>query len=145
MTPLGVGGSNPASLCRTLWLNSIRLVDVPIRAADGAPRLSRRHYARYCACGGTGHRGGTPTIGARPFTDQKTGLILPDYFPYRCLAPAFLQTRSASLWDACQARISRENGGRPIWRVTARCFLTGSKYVGGPPFSGFAFVPRAVC
>jgi selenocysteine lyase/cysteine desulfurase len=42
--------------------------------------------------------------------------------------------------DACQARITSEAIAQYLAR-DAVVFLTGSKFMGGPPFSGFALVP----
>jgi selenocysteine lyase/cysteine desulfurase len=70
---------------------------------------------------------------------SKTGLILPE--------PAEidrLRLRYGSgvtfVVDACQARITSEAIAQYLAR-DAVVFLTGSKFMGGPPFSGFALVP----
>jgi hypothetical protein len=70
---------------------------------------------------------------------SKTGLILPELREIdRLLAEHGDQV--SLVVDACQARITSEALHAYLDRG-AIVFLTGSKFMGGPPFSGFALVP----
>jgi hypothetical protein len=51
--------------------------------------------------------------------------------------------RATFVVDACQARITSPAIAEYLARE-AIVFVTGSKFMGGPPFSGFALVPRAL-
>lgn len=70
---------------------------------------------------------------------SKTGLVLPDLAGIDFLRGRHGQSMTLVV-DACQARIS----GEAIAAYLARgaiVLLTGSKFIGGPPFSGIALVP----
>jgi selenocysteine lyase/cysteine desulfurase len=70
---------------------------------------------------------------------SKTGLILPSLADIDSLR----ERHGASLTflvDACQARITSQAIADYLDR-DAILFVTGSKFMGGPPFSGFALVP----
>ena len=72
---------------------------------------------------------------------SKTGLILPSFAHIDALRRRFGE-RLSFVVDACQCRL----GGSTVASYLARgatVFLTGSKFMGGPPFSGIALVPRA--
>jgi hypothetical protein len=117
----------------------VEMVDVPVRDADGYgrrsaeiadairqaishARLAERHPLVHIVHG------------------SKTGLILPvldDVDRLRAdYDPSFVV-------DACQARITAEALADYL-RREAIVFITGSKFMGGPPFSGFALVPPAL-
>lgn len=70
---------------------------------------------------------------------SKTGLILPVLDDIDRLR-ATHGSGMALVVDACQARITSEAIGDYLARG-AIVFLTGSKFMGGPPFSGFALIP----
>jgi hypothetical protein len=73
---------------------------------------------------------------------SKTGLVLPDLNDIDGLIAKFGNAVSFVV-DACQARITTA----AIHAYLARgiiVFLTGSKFMGGPPFSGFALLPTGV-
>jgi hypothetical protein len=70
---------------------------------------------------------------------SKTGLVLPHLDDIDRLKARF-GAAVAFVVDACQARITTQ----AIHDYLARgiiVFLTGSKFMGGPPFSGFALLP----
>jgi hypothetical protein len=70
---------------------------------------------------------------------SKTGLVLPHLDDVDRLRARF-GTDIAFVVDACQARIT----SRAVQAYLDRgiiVFLTGSKFMGGPPFSGFALLP----
>jgi hypothetical protein len=66
---------------------------------------------------------------------SKTGLILPSLADLDRLAGD-----TTLVVDACQARITSAAVNDYLAR-NAIVFITGSKFMGGPPFSGFALVP----
>jgi hypothetical protein len=71
---------------------------------------------------------------------SKTGLVLPHLDEIDALIAKFGDAVSFVV-DACQARITTS----AIHDYLARgiiLFLTGSKFMGGPPFSGFALLPK---
>ena len=73
---------------------------------------------------------------------SKTGLVLPHLDDVDALRTRFNKD-VAFVVDACQARITT----KAVHDYLARgiiVFLTGSKFMGGPPFSGFALLPRGV-
>jgi selenocysteine lyase/cysteine desulfurase len=70
---------------------------------------------------------------------SKTGLVLPNLASIDVLRQRHGQAMSLVV-DACQARLT----GEAIDAYLARgaiVLLTGSKFIGGPPFSGIALVP----
>lgn len=73
---------------------------------------------------------------------SKTGLVLPDLDGIDRLRDRFGEGMSFVV-DACQARIEPEQLREYLDR-RAVVLLTGSKFMGGPPFSGFALVPRCL-
>lgn len=73
---------------------------------------------------------------------SKTGLVLPHLDDIDRLQTRF-GNDVAFVVDACQARITTQ----AIHDYLARgiiVFLTGSKFMGGPPFSGFALLPAGI-
>jgi hypothetical protein len=72
---------------------------------------------------------------------SKTGLILPSLPDIDRMAATHGGAASFVV-DACQARITSPAIADYLERG-AIVFVTGSKFMGGPPFSGFALVPRA--
>lgn len=73
---------------------------------------------------------------------SKTGLVLPHLDDIDRLR-ARIGNDVAFVVDACQARITTA----AIHEYLARgiiVFLTGSKFMGGPPFSGFALLPQGM-
>jgi hypothetical protein len=70
---------------------------------------------------------------------SKTGLILPELPEIDRLLAEHGEAISLVV-DACQARITSEALHAYLSRG-AMVFLTGSKFMGGPPFSGFALIP----
>ena len=73
---------------------------------------------------------------------SKTGLVLPHLDDIDRIRTRFGED-VAFVVDACQARITTQ----AIHDYLARdviVFLTGSKFMGGPPFSGFALLPAGM-
>lgn len=73
---------------------------------------------------------------------SKTGLVLPRLDDVDALRARFGED-VAFVVDACQARITAEAIHAYLERGVI-VFLTGSKFMGGPPFSGFALLPRGL-
>lgn len=122
-------------------LECVSLADVPVRCADGLARTSEQVAAEI----------ETELALARSMArhalvhavhGSKTGLILPELAEIDTLLR--LSGGGATfVIDACQARITTEALHGYLDRE-AIVFLTGSKFMGGPPFNGFALVPAAV-
>lgn len=70
---------------------------------------------------------------------SKTGLVLPDLDDIDALIARF-GDKVSFVVDACQARITTTAIHAYLQRGII-VFLTGSKFMGGPPFSGFALLP----
>jgi hypothetical protein len=70
---------------------------------------------------------------------SKTGLVLPHLDEIDALIARF-GTSVSFVVDACQARITTPAIHDYLQRGII-VFLTGSKFMGGPPFSGFALLP----
>ena len=122
-------------------LERVSLADVPVRCANGIARASQE-VAGDIETELALARGMSRHALVHAVHGSKTGLILPE------LAEIDRLRRSAGkaatfVIDACQARITSEALHAYLERE-AIVFLTGSKFMGGPPFNGFALVPAAV-
>lgn len=73
---------------------------------------------------------------------SKTGLVLPHIDDIDALTERF-GDRLSYVVDACQARITSDAIADYLARGII-VFLTGSKFMGGPPFSGFALLPAGI-
>ena len=73
---------------------------------------------------------------------SKTGLILPHLDDIDALIARY-GNRIGFVVDACQARITSAAIAAYLTRG-AVVLLTGSKFMGGAPFSGFALIPRPI-
>jgi len=122
-------------------LERVSLADVPVRRTNGSARTSEevaddletelalarsmsRHALLHVVHG------------------SKTGLILPELAEIDRLRHSWGGAATFVI-DACQARITSEALHEYLARE-AIVFLTGSKFMGGPPFNGFAVIPSAV-
>jgi hypothetical protein len=120
---------------------TVDLIDIPVRDRMGRVRpstyIAERMRASVLAAAAAGRHALVHIVHG-----SKTGLILPSLADIDRLAA--LHGESATLVvDACQARIT----GAAVNDYLARgaiVFVTGSKFMGGPPFSGFALVPAAL-
>jgi hypothetical protein len=122
-------------------LEQVCMVDVPVRCAEGLARASDAVAADILAEVRVAHAAGRLAL-IHIVHGSKTGMILPELEEIdRILADA---GDSATLVvDACQARITMEALHAYLARG-AIVFMTGSKFMGAPPFSGFALVPQQV-
>lgn len=124
---------------RVAGLEHVSLVDIPVRSATGlahdSAAMAARIRSEIVAARAMGRRSLVHIVHG-----SKTGLILPELPEIdRLLAD---EGDDVSLVvDACQARITSEALHAYLDRG-AIVFLTGSKFMGGPPFSGFALVPE---
>jgi hypothetical protein len=116
----------------------VEVVSLPVRDAAGAPVTS-------AAMADAIARAVQPAIDAERHAlvhvvhGSKTGLVLPRFAEIDALRTRFGEHISLVV-DACQARI--EIGDLHAYLARgAVVLLTGSKFIGGPPFSGFALVP----
>ena len=114
------------------------LVTVPLREADGTPRRAEEIDAEFTATAQQAHTAGYHVLLIQ--TDiSKTGMIAPGY---GCTA-ALHQTLGADLdvlVDACQFRIAPATLRACLARGDSVA-LTGSKFIGGPSFSGALLIP----
>jgi len=119
----------------------VELVDIPVR-----DRMARVRPSTYIA-----ERMRASIAGARAASrysllhivhGSKTGLILPSLADVDRLIEAH-GDHATLVVDACQGRITAGAVDDYLARG-AIVFVTGSKFMGGPPFSGFALVPRAL-
>jgi hypothetical protein len=117
---------------------TLDLIDIPVRDRMGRVRPSAYIAARMEASIAAAARASRHSL-VHVVHGSKTGLILPDLADIDRLAAA--NGESATLVvDACQARITAAAVADYLTRG-AIVFITGSKFMGGPPFSGFALVP----
>ncbi|KWV93068.1 hypothetical protein [Erythrobacter sp. YT30] len=120
---------------------SIRVETVPMRSASGAVICEEAHADLLDVA-----IRNALASGERPLLHvvhrSKTGLVLPSWPVLERLA----KTHSDDLdivVDACQGRISPAMIARYL-DCNASLLLTGSKFIGGPPFSGFAILSPSV-
>jgi len=139
-TALGVATKTGASVPGLGGVH-VDLVDIPVR-----DRMARVRPSSYIA-----ERMRASIAGARAASrhglvhivhGSKTGLILPSLADVDRLVEAH-GDHITLVVDACQARITEAAVNDYLAR-DAIVFVTGSKFMGGPPFSGFALVPPAV-
>lgn len=137
-TPLGV--ATVAGEAVGPEFPDVRLIDLPVRCADGEALSSVVVAQEIADAVAT-----TIATGRRPLVHvlhgSKTGLVLPELDDLDRLIARFGDAVSFVV-DACQVRISPEMVRAYLARGCT-VFLTGSKFAGGPPFNGFALVPKA--
>ena len=115
----------------------VELVDIPVRDRMGRVRPSHYITERMLASIAAARAASRHSL-IHIVHGSKTGLILPSLADVDRLAVG-----ATLVVDACQARIT----SRAIADYLARdaiVFITGSKFMGGPPFCGFALVPPAL-
>lgn len=116
------------------------LIDISIRDATGNPRASAAVTAELALQIERTTSRGRRAI-AHIVHGSKTGLTLPALADVERLAAAHGDA-VIFVVDACQLRIAPEIVRRYL-ALGCVVLMTGSKFAGGPPFSGFALVPRA--
>ena len=117
------------------------LVDIAVRDAAGSRRASALVADDLAIATQTAiARGRRPII--HVVHGSKSGLTLPVLADVERLASAFGDAVTIVV-DACQLRIAPASVRRYL-ALSCVVLMTGSKFAGGPPFSGFALVPGAV-
>ncbi|HYD36945.1 MAG TPA: hypothetical protein VEA60_04995 [Allosphingosinicella sp.] len=117
----------------------VEMIDVPVRDSHGRARPSAEIAERMDSAVRAAEADGRHVI-VHAVHGSKTGLILPSLDEIDRLAEAHGSSVTFVV-DACQARITSPAIADYLERE-AIVFVTGSKFMGGPPFSGFALVPR---
>lgn len=137
-TALGVGVSPKQPV---EGLPSIELGDVPVRCDDGEARNSAvLSDAMGESIANALDRDLFPLV--HIVHGSKTGLVLPHLDDVDALRERFGEN-VAFVVDACQARVTSEAIQGYLDRGII-VFVTGSKFMGGPPFSGFALLPEGL-
>ena len=119
----------------------VEMIDIPVRDPHGRPQPSAEIAARMDEAVAGAKQAGRHVL-VHAVHGSKTGLILPSLADIDALHAAHGEAVTF-LVDACQARITSAAIADYLERG-AIVFVTGSKFMGGPPFSGFAFVPPAL-
>ena len=122
-------------------LEGATTIDVPVRDADGKARSSqaiRVAVADLVEAAIADDRHALVHV----VHGSKTGLVLPAFDDIDVLRTRFGGAMTLVI-DACQARITQKSVAAYLDR-SAIVFITGSKFMGGPPFSGFALLPDTV-
>jgi len=120
-------------------LDGAIMIDVPVRDKDGRPRESLAIADDIQRIATTAIKAGRHPL-VHAIHGSKTGLVLPD-LAHLDMLQAHFGSEITLVIDACQARITGEEI-RAYLRRGATVLLTGSKFMGGPPFSGFALLPN---
>ena len=132
LRPVVVKGSCIAGLEQT------HVLEIGVRDLAGVPRTAAQvtdEIDRACLdARAAGHHALVHIVHG-----SKTGLVLPDLAGVDYLRHRHGQAMTLVV-DACQARLSSDAIAAYLARG-AIVLLTGSKFIGGPPFSGFALVP----
>jgi hypothetical protein len=136
-TALGVS-VKPGEPVRGLGEAHVEMIDVPVRDAQGRARPSAEIASRMDEAIRAAQAAGRHVL-VHVVHGSKTGLILPSLEDIDRLSAAYGRAVTFVV-DACQARITSPAIADYLAR-DAIVFVTGSKFMGGPPFSGFAFVP----
>jgi hypothetical protein len=117
----------------------VEVETVPVRGANGRLADAAEREALLARA-----VSGAIAAGERPLLHvvhrSKTGLIVPLPAALARLAERFGDALDVVV-DACQGRISPALV-RSYLDMGATVFVTGSKFIGGPPFSAFALVPE---
>lgn len=137
-TPLGLA-TRPGD--PVAGFGAVSLADVAVRDGDGRAHSSHEIAADIEAEIVKAHAARQHPL-VHVVHGSKTGLILPEPDELAMLAARFGGTVDFVV-DACQARITIA-ALQQYLALGAMVFLTGSKFMGGPPFNGFALVPRAM-
>lgn len=137
-TALGLA-STPGDPVSGFEAGRVAMIDIQVRDEQGRPHPSSDIVGRIdkamTGAEAEGRHGLVHVVHG-----SKTGLIVPALDDIRSLAARHGE-RLTFLVDACQARITSP-AIHAYLAEDAIVLLTGSKFMGGPPFSGFALVPK---
>jgi hypothetical protein len=137
-TALGVATA-PGEPVPGLGETLVELIDVPVRDGEGRARPSAEIATRMDSAIAEARAAGRHVL-VHVVHGSKTGLILPSMGDIDRTVSKNGDSVTLVV-DACQARITSPAIADYLERE-AIVFVTGSKFMGGPPFSGFALVPR---
>ncbi len=137
-TALGVT-TRPGEPVPGLGGTRVDMIDVPVRDAAG---YGRHSFDIAAAIDATLVAKGARRALVHVVHGSKTGLILPHLAELDALQAKHGGALTFVV-DACQARIT-SSAVRDYLARDAIVFVTGSKFMGGPPFSGFALVPTGL-
>jgi len=119
----------------------VTLVDIPVRCSEGVARSSAVIVADMTAEIIAAQARGAHAL-VHCVHGSKTGLVLPALADLEALQSRFGDALTFVV-DACQARIT----SRAIAAYLERgciILMTGSKFMGAPPFNGWALIPAAM-
>ncbi|USA38316.1 hypothetical protein [Pelagerythrobacter marinus] len=119
-------------------LGAVSLTDIPVRCGRGLARTSGQIAASIEGEIARARAGGRHTL-VHVVHGSKTGLILPALDDLDRLLARWGQAMTPVV-DACQVRLSPGDVAAYLDRG-AIVLMTGSKFAGGVPFSGWALVP----
>jgi len=117
------------------------LVDVPVRDAAGRPRASSTVADDLAAAAQRAIANDRRPV-VHVVHGSKSGLTLPVLADVERIVAAFGDAVTIVV-DACQLRVAPATIRRYL-ALGCVVLMTGSKFAGGPPFSGFALIPDAV-
>ncbi|HYI47736.1 MAG TPA: hypothetical protein VEX35_04650 [Allosphingosinicella sp.] len=137
-TALGIA-TVPGDPVPGLGETHVEMIDVPVRDGHGRARPSAEIAARMNLAIADAEAAGRHVL-VHVVHGSKTGLILPSLADIDRIVAKNGDSVTLVV-DACQARITSPAIADYLGRG-AIVFVTGSKFMGGPPFSGFALVPR---
>lgn len=119
----------------------IELYNIPVRDDRGAAYRGEEIARRIEAAVEEASRARKHTL-VHVVHGSKTGLVLPDFEHIDALFARY-GDQVTFIVDACQARVTSAAIADYLERGCA-VLVTGSKFMGAPPFNGFALVPRAM-
>jgi hypothetical protein len=119
----------------------VEMIDIPVRDEEGRAQTSGTIAAAMDEALAAAAAAGRHVL-VHIVHGSKTGLILPSLGDIDRLRERYGEQLTFVV-DACQARITSPAIADYLAR-DAIVFLTGSKFMGGPPFSGFAILPPAL-
>lgn len=128
--------STPAT--PVVGLENVSLADIPIRDENGTARRGSEvvdDIQQQIALAVQQDRHALVHV----LHGSKTGLIAPGFSDILTLADRW-GDKMTFVIDACQARLS-ERAARSYCAAGCILLVTGSKFMGGPPFSGMAIIP----
>jgi hypothetical protein len=136
-TALGVA-TVPGEPVAGLGETHVEMIDVPVRDGDGRARPSAEIAGRMAKAIAQAEPARRHVL-VHVVHGSKTGLILPSLADIDRIVAENGDSVTLVV-DACQARITSPAIADYLERG-AIVFVTGSKFMGGPPFSGFALIP----
>lgn len=120
-------------------IGPVSIVDVPVRCSAGTARSSATIAADMRTEIATAQRAGKHCL-VHTVHGSKTGLVLPALSDIAALQSEF-GDEVTFVVDACQARITSDAIAGYLDR-DAIVLMTGSKFIGAPPFNGWALIPE---